>query len=524
MVHAALSPTAHLFSRFDHPLQADGSDTSQEVGLMAFIGQAAFSFAGFFSGQLMRFLLNLVIARMLGPDALGMYALALAFLQVTEIVAVMGLDAAMLRYVGKARGSAERPAVLIASGLKGGMLFSLGLAVLLYSASEPLGRMFGGDELLGVVIAAYALALPFTVMISLGGHAMQAVGHVEEKVLTGQVLFPLCLVVVTVLFGLSGNPAGALLFPMPLAAVTISVWTAVRVVRITGVGPRAVIAASFHRGMYRYAVPLMFVGFLGMLGHWLDIILLGAFCTAADVGSYQPAVRSAGLLRSFLLAFSGVAAPMFATLYSQNKGAEVAALYGGTTRLLVAAVLPAWALLSVMPKEVMTLFGAPFVASAPLLVMLAAGVLVQAVSGLGDTMLQMSGHARFVALNSAGALLCQMVLGLLLIPQYGVAGAAAGVVGAYVLAAVLRSIELKRVIGTAGLTQQLWKPVAALLPSVLLVIALHPFVAGFGAVGGLGVGAVVLCSCYALILALTGFFRDATAGGLAQQFFMSKNA
>jgi len=66
--------------------------------------------------------------------------------------------------------------------------------------------------------------------------------------------------------------------------------------------------------------------------------------------------------------------------------------------------------------------------------------------------------------------------------------------------------------------------VAALLPSVLLVIALHPFVAGFGAVGGLGVGAVVLCSCYALILALTGFFRDATAGGLAQQFFMSKNA
>lgn len=491
--------------------------------MMAFLGQAAFSFAGFFAGQLMRFLLNLLIARMLGADALGTYALALAFLQVTEIMAVMGLDAAMLRYVGKARGCGESPGLLIASGLKGGMLFSLGLGMLLYSASGQLGRMFGGDELLGAVIAAYALALPFTVMIALGGHALQAVGHVEEKVLSGQVLFPLCLVALTALFGISGDLDGALLFPMPLAAAAVSVWTAGRVSRVTGVGVRAVIAASFHGGMYRYAVPLVFVGFLGMLSHWLDILVLGAFCPAADVGRYQPAVRSAGLLRSFLLAFSGVAAPMFAALYSQGRVQDVAVLYGGVTRLLVASVLPAWALLSVMSNEVMALFGTSFALSAPLLVMLAGGVLVQAVSGLGDTMLQMSGHARFVAVNSAGALVCQAVVSVYLVPKYGPAGVAIGVVVAYALSAVLRTIELKRVVGTAGWTWQLWKPLVALFVSVLLLVAVYPFLIGSGPLVGLGAGAVVLCSAYVLMLAVTGFFRDETTG-LAQQLFMSKHA
>jgi len=43
-----------------------------------------------------RFVYSLVVARLLGADALGTYALAIAVVQIAEVAAMAGLDSALL--------------------------------------------------------------------------------------------------------------------------------------------------------------------------------------------------------------------------------------------------------------------------------------------------------------------------------------------------------------------------------------------------------------------------------------------
>ena len=71
-------------------------------------GQAGFAFAGLLFGQLMRFGYNLVVARLLGVEALGIYALAIAVMQVAELVALSGNDVTLLRFVNLNHNDAAR--------------------------------------------------------------------------------------------------------------------------------------------------------------------------------------------------------------------------------------------------------------------------------------------------------------------------------------------------------------------------------------------------------------------------------
>ena len=60
-------------------------------------GQAGFSFAGLLFGQASRFGFNLLVARVFDADALGTYALAVAVIQISEVLATAGLDSGLLR-------------------------------------------------------------------------------------------------------------------------------------------------------------------------------------------------------------------------------------------------------------------------------------------------------------------------------------------------------------------------------------------------------------------------------------------
>ena len=59
----------------------------------------------------------------------------------------------------------------------------------------------------------------------------------------------------------------------------------------------------------------MFVSAIGIIMHWVDIVMLGVLSSAIDVGMYHPIDRTAGLVRMILFAFAGIFAPIFSEHY-----------------------------------------------------------------------------------------------------------------------------------------------------------------------------------------------------------------
>ncbi len=466
-------------------------------------GQAGFSFAGFLFGQTVRFGYNLVVARLLGVDALGTYALAIAVIQIAEVVAVAGLDSGLLRFVSLYSGDTLRQKAVIGSALKTSIALSLFVALLLLLFSAPIASQLNGSRLLQLTLCCYAAAIPFNVATLLFGHAMQSFRQLKPKIIATQVLSPLFLLLLTILFRYTAGQDSALFLPFALAGAGAFFWIRSQLFTISGVLPSDILYARPDKAMLAYALPFMAVSLLSMMSHWLDVMMLGMLTDTATVGLYHPAARTAGLIRSVLLAFTGIAAPMIAELHTGRQNAEIGQIYKMVTRWIVTVVLPPAILFMVLPELVLSVFGARFAdGGAVALLLLTAASFLQATFGLSATVLAMTGHARLSLLNALAALGLQVVLNLLLIPRMGLNGAALATLLLFLMLSALRLVEIRRILNIHPFGHALWKPLAAGLSAALLLMAVRPWLLTLPPFAGLVAGVLLALGCFTVLLLL----------------------
>ena len=466
-------------------------------------GQAGFSFAGFLFGQVARFGYNLVVARLLGVDALGVYALAIAVIQISEVLAIAGLDSGLLRFVSLYSHDPLRQRGTIGSALKTALSLSLVVALLLLFFSGQIASLLNGSLLLQLTLCCYAAAIPFNVATVLFGHAMQGFQQLKPKIIATQILSPLLLLLLTLLLRYTAGHDAALFFPFVLAGVGAFFWIRPRLAAITGVLPSDILHARTDKAMMAYALPFMAVSLLSMMSHWLDVMMLGMLTDTATVGLYHPAARTAGLLRSVLLAFTGIAAPMIADLHAKSQNAEIGRIYKMVTRWIVMVVIPPAILFMALPEPVLSVFGSRFVAGgSTALLLLTAASFLQATFGLSATVLAMTGYARLSLLNALGALGLQVALNLLLIPRMGLNGAALATLLLFLLLFALRLGEIQHLLKIHPFGKALWKPLAAGVSAALLLQVLRPWLLTLPSMAALGAGAVLALSSYTVLLLL----------------------
>lgn len=469
---------------------------------------AGFSLGGFFVGQVARFLYSLVVARLLGADALGIYALAIAVVQIAEVAAMAGLDSALLRFVPAARHDPVRRTELIGSVVKMALWLSIAIFLLLELFSAPVAAALHGGRLLQLAVACYAAAIPFNVASMLYGNAMQACGNIRPKIIATQALNPILLLFFTLLFSMAFGSEAALLFPFALSAVISYFWIRPRLFPVAGMLPEVGWNGAVERPVLFYALPFMAVSFISMSMHWLDVMMLGMLTDPATVGLYHPAARTAGLIRAVLVAFAGMAAPVFAELHAAGRMEEAGRVYRLLSRWVLTLAIPLLLLFALLPGPVMAVFGSSFSKAAPALVLLSGAALLQAFFGMAATLLAMTGHARLSLMNAAAALLLQLLLNLILIPRMGIEGAALGSLLLFLTLSVARLLEVRSLLGLHPFSKALFKPLAAGAGSALGFFFLPPV---FYTLPGALLPAAALCVLglsYAVILLLLGLEED----------------
>lgn len=484
-------------------------------------GQAGISYGGFIFGQAVRFGFNMAVARMLGEESLGVYALALAVMQIVETFGVAGYDAAAVRYVNIYQAEGRKASDAAGLAIRSALLMSLVPALLVMLFSAPLARLLGGGASLDVggsaplggdgggtllhfALLSYAVAVPFNVAATVAGHALQGHRDLVPKIVATQIIAPVAMLALTLLLAFADAPGPALLVPYTAASVLSCLWIWRQLRLKTGTGIREVLGAPADRRMKAFAFPLLGVSLVSMISYWLDVLLLGMLGGPVLSGLYQPAARTAGLLRAVLPAFSGIAAPLVAALQAGDESAETGRLYRLVTRWMVLLVTPATVFLMVLPEPVLLLFGPRFSASAPALVLLAAAAFAQAFGGIAGTVLSMAGHGRVTFLNALVGFAVQVALSVLLIPLYGTAGAAAASLGAMLLLSALRLLQVSRVLGVSSFSGALWKPAAAGAGTAVLLWLCRPWLLGLDPAASALTGVVIASAGY---LALILLFR-----------------
>ncbi|MDX6375923.1 MAG: hypothetical protein QOE98_226 [Gaiellaceae bacterium] len=432
------------------------------------------------------------LTRALGPSSYGRIETMVALIAVLVPLLRAGVATAFFRFYYERELAPDRDLVVRTSFWFCVLGATVGLAVGLVAA-PAIASVLAGD-------AAYAnlVRVAFVMLaVQLLYEQLTALYRVEERSVAFTVaslanLAVTVLATIVAVFVFDGGATGALVGNALGTAVVLVVLIWQR---------RAELRPAFDRDlvrrMNRFGLPLLPVGLAIWVVDFADRLLLGRIVDQHEVGLYAVGVKIASAMVLVQLAFR-TAWPAFA--YSLDEGGQARRTFAYV--LTYTSLVGCWLSLALglLAPWLVDLLAAPeFATSERVVAPLAfSGALLVAYTTLSIAASRANRTDRYWQVAVAGAAV-NIVLNLLLIPSYGMEGAAAATVAAYLVLAG----------GMAWLAQRLY-PVPYEWRRLTLAVAVG---VGLYAAGRLAdvplAGAVALIAAYPLALGVLGFYQPA---------------
>jgi len=184
-------------------------------------------------------------------------------------------------------------------------------------------------------------------------------------------------------------------------------------------------APTIKKKLIEFSWPLSVVGFLWMVVKWTDIVMLGYFNVAQDVGIYNIALPTAELLMVIIIALRYIVMPVLSELYSLGNKKEFKQTYHAVNKWAFSVSLPIFLLMAFFPATILgLLFGNAYIAASLPLTILAIGYFVYTVGNISNTSVLVVGKTKLNMATVILVALSNFVLNLILIPMFGIIGAA----------------------------------------------------------------------------------------------------
>ena len=386
---------------------------------------------------------TILIARLLGADGAGNFAIALTIVYALTVLTTLGVEHGIAYYVsagqwGPGHAFATSQRVAVACGLGGA-----GAGVL---ARLALPSAFGSLTVAECALAAGAL--PFALAWFYGSFVALADDRYEGYVLPPAVQSAGLLVLGVALiipFGLAGAIV-ALTASHAITAVAAFAWGRRRLRRPDEAAPKPrQLRRALSFGVKGYAANA-----LQVLNYRVDFFVLSAVATTAALGHYSVAVAITAVLWLLPQALSDVLFPRVASLSAAGEGGaehrafvEAKSLRHTTLLVVAAAAVLALALLVL----VVPVYGPDFRASIELGLIRLPGVALIGLAGVLSATVLGRGHPQYGLYTALISTPLTMVLYATLIPAFGATGAALASSLSFTSNFLLAALYYRRVTG-----------------------------------------------------------------------------
>jgi O-antigen/teichoic acid export membrane protein len=432
--------------------------------------------SGFGNG--LGYLLGIVLARFLGAEDFGLYTIGIAVFNVIMLVALCGADTIVVKVGSEAYQRGDR--LLAAKTLFIVLMFVLSVGLLaavflLWSSHTWLQNLYPRPEIVPI-LTILALTLPAVLTVTVLVASFQATHAYSKIIAIRSVWEPLG----RIMLALGAVWAGWGLVGAVGAVGTVSFIS----LALAAYFARTTISQGFHAEsldrrqaaeLAKYGLPLFVMTIVGVIAPRTDVLLLGYWSDPAQVGVYQAAYQTAAMLTLIAAALDAAFAPLSAGLFAAQDLPRLRMLYCNVSRWLLTVSFPIALMLLVFGSDILSMFGSAFPLAAGCLLLLALGQWVNTWTTFAHSLLLMSGRSRLAMWNGIGTGLLLLVLNWLLIPRWGITGAAFAVSLSLTIGGLLRVGQVWLLYGLHPFSVELIKPVGAGVVALLAGYVLRRF-------------------------------------------------
>lgn len=371
---------------------------------------------------------TVIIARTYGADMLGIVAILQSFFILTTIFTVLGTNTSILRLIPEhITKYSPTSAFKVYQKIQ---YFVAGLSVItggiLFSASGFISEVIFSKPHLQFYFALTAIFIVFKSLMLLNQQAVRGLRLI--RAFAFMQLLPhlsklLILLLITFFFFHQDNPVYALIGSF-VATSLVGIWLMNQVFRQKSAAGDIVHPMSL-KDILSISVPMLMTSTMMFIIGQTGVLILGMFRPEAQVGYYAIAVKLASLSTFVLTAINSMAAPKFSELYHSDKVDDLFYVAKKSAKLIFWTTTPILIGFIVLGKPVLqTVFGSEFAIAYPALILLALGQFVNSAAGATGYFMNMTGHQNMFRNIVFIAALTNIVLNILLIPQFGLYGAA----------------------------------------------------------------------------------------------------
>lgn len=433
----------------------------QNILTVATGGSVTFAGKMFLSAS--RFVIAVLLARLLGAEQYGLYNLAISTGTIASGLAVLGLDTALVRYV--AILASRRDEAGLWGTLQVGLGISIFLSVLtgtaLFALAYPIAANVFHEPKLAPLLQLISLIVPFLTLSEILTGANRGFKKMQYPVIAqfiAQPMIRLILIVVLAMAGLNATHAVAVYGLADCAASGILLYFLHKQFSLK----RPLRAARREtRAILSFSLPDWLAGLLVTFRNNVQTVLLGTLNTITNVGIFTVVSHLTSISSMFYASINTSAKPIIAELHDRGDREQMGRIYQAATKWSLAVQLPVFLAMVLFPRPLLSIFGESFTGGASALVILAFADLVVVGTGMCGSILEMTGYAKLKLVNSLVRLALYLGLNVLLIPRWGVVGAATAALAGESMINLLRLVEVFILFRLLPYNRSFIKPIAA---------------------------------------------------------------
>ncbi|NJK57584.1 MAG: flippase [Pleurocapsa sp. SU_5_0] len=390
------------------------------------------------------FITSAILARILGANNYGTYVYVITCVSILQIPACLGISSLLVREIAAYQAKSR-------FGLMTGLLRWANQIVLFVSLSLAILAVFfvkyldlGWSNQMQNVFYVALISLPLSSLTTVRQGAMEGLNQVLKGQVAETLVQPvLFLILISILYGLFQEaPNVTWIMTTRVLTVAVAFFIGTQLLRKT------LVRIKYKPEIIEYDIdnwlssvlPFLLINAVYVIYNKTDALMLGAMRGTEDVGIYYINDRISDLILFIVTAVNTSVTATIVSLHVKKDRINLQKLVTKASKVNIIIALPITLILIIFGKYILSIFGAEFISGYMALVISCLGKLFIVCLGLTAVLLSMTGYENYIAKIVGFSSIINVILNYILIPLWGIIGAALATVVSIVICNIYLAI------------------------------------------------------------------------------------
>jgi O-antigen/teichoic acid export membrane protein len=398
-----------------------------------------------------RFIYRIITSRYLGPEDYGLLSLGVMVAGMFAFLSPIGTNTGITKFVAHYNGLKDKERIkgTIISVLKISFIISIIASMILILFSSSIAVNIFHNISFKPILIVFAISIPFWTLIQIVGKTLIAFKKPEYMVISstfGRELSLLLIVGSIILFGGTLIHISIAFIIALIIGVVIGFFLLEK--KVFPLIRGKIKYVTQYKELISFSFPLFLSTFFINIMSWIDTFFLGYFTNLTSVGIYNVALPLASSIVLFLGSFSKMFFPIISEIHAKKSEEDVSKIFIVIARWIFMLSFPIFIFFILFPKSIINLFfGHAYLEGHMALVILVIGYFVQVITGPSIEVLKTYEKVKIIFYINTSVAIMNVVLNIVLIPIYGMLGAAISTSLALVVRELFIVYHVKRLIG-----------------------------------------------------------------------------